>query len=78
MRKVLKVSESMAALLTGVTLVSTGIALIATCVAIAAANSARVNARKLKAARPPRRSPARVAAAAPVRHPVAATEQVAT
>ena len=48
-------SESMAALLTGVTLVSTGVALIATCVAIAAANSARCNAKKLKVARAPRR-----------------------
>jgi hypothetical protein len=45
----------MAALLTGITLVSTGIALIATCVAIAAANSARANAKKVRAARPPRR-----------------------
>lgn len=43
-------SESMAAMLTGITLISTGIALIATCVAIAAARSAVGNARKLRAA----------------------------
>ncbi|HJR44938.1 MAG TPA: hypothetical protein VJ927_04980 [Actinomycetota bacterium] len=41
-------SESMAAMLTGVTLISTGVALIATCVAIAAARSAVTNARKLR------------------------------
>lgn len=48
-------SESMAALLTGVTLVSTGVALIATCVAIAAAHSARASAKKVRTARVPRR-----------------------
>lgn len=48
-------SESMAALLTGITLVSTGVALIATFVAIAAAHSARANAKKARAARVPRR-----------------------
>ena len=41
-------SESMAAMLTGVTLISTGVALIATCVAIAAARSAVTNARRLR------------------------------
>lgn len=44
-------SESMAAMLMGITLISTGVALIATCVAIAAARSAASNARKLRAAR---------------------------
>lgn len=72
-------SESMAAMLTGVTLISTGIALIATCVAIAAARSAFSNARKLRAAgtRHPRRQPAVAPSGArPVA--VARREQVAS
>lgn len=44
-------AESMAAMLMGITLISTGVALIATCVAIAAARSAAMNSRKLKALR---------------------------
>ena len=72
-------SESMAAMLTGVTLISTGVALIATCVAIAAARSAMTNARKLRAAGvPPSRRQGAVTlkptGAAPVRH----REQVAS
>lgn len=73
-------SESMAALLTGITLISTGVALIATCVAIAAANSARSNAKKLKAAQTSRRKPVTPPVRArTVRQPVVApTHQVAS
>lgn len=73
-------SESMAALLTGITLISTGVALIATCIAIAAANSARHNAKKLKTAQTSRRKPvvAPVTARAPRPAVVAPTHQVAS
>ena len=72
-------SESMAAFLAGITLISTGIALIATCVAIAAARSARSNAKKLKAARVARAStPSPTLAPAPMQPAMTPHQQVAS
>ena len=72
-------SESMAAMLTGVTLISTGVALIATCVAIAAARSSMTNARKLRtAAVPPSKRHRAVALKPTAPAPVRRREQVAS
>lgn len=72
-------SESMAAMLTGITLISTGVALIATCVAIAAARSAVNNARKLRAATAPQARKPRAVAIRPERPaPIPRREPVAS